>query len=278
MRTKTQTMAICLCGCIALTQLFSCKKEDSTLNQPLTSENVSDAIVDSTADSTLLRGLVAWYTFNGDVLDHSGNNNNVVYNSAAPAKGKGGLAKTAFAFDGVSSYMQVNNSSTINPLKITLYALVKPTGFYQGKCHGNRILSKGYNDYDKGRYLLGYDDNAYWNYQGCDAPVQNDRENFYGSYGDGSVASGAVYLNKYIKLSSWYSIVYTFDGVYSKLYVNGNLLAKVAKSTSFNANSNPLFIGRNQDPLYPYYFKGLIDEMRIYKRVLNASEVAELSK
>ncbi len=277
MRTKTQTLATYLCALLITVQFFSCKKDDSSLTKPLNSETTANAISDSTSDSSLLRGLVAWYTFNGDVLDHSGNNNNVIFNSATPAKGKAGLAKTAYAFDGTSSYMQINNSNSINPVKISLYALVKPTGFYQGACHGNRILSKGDNDYDNGRYLLGYDDQPYYNWQGCDMPVQNNRENFYGSYGDGSNASGATYFKNYIKLNNWYSLVYTFDGVYSKLYINGNLLSKVTMSTTFNASTNPLFIGRNQDPTFPYYFKGLIDELRIYKRVLNASEVAALS-
>ncbi len=63
---------------------------------------------------------------------------------------------------------------------------------------------------------------------------------------------------------------------YSKLYVNGVLVNRTTQSTSFTANANPLFIGRNQDPGYPYYFKGIIDEIRIYKRVLNQAEVSAL--
>jgi len=275
MRVKTQTLTIALCFAIVSVQFISCKKDNVAATQ-LSQSDLSNAVTDSTTDSSLLKGMVAWYTFNGDTKDHSGNHNDVIVNSAFPAAGKSGLAKTAYRFDGTSSYMQVANSSSFNQLRISLYALVKPTGFYIGTCHGNRILSKGYNDYATGRIDLGFDDQAYYNYAGCDMPVQKRHENFYGSFGDGSSATGANDLTENIQTSQWYSIVFTFDGSYSKLYVNGVLVNKVLGYTTFNPNSNDLFIGRNEDVTYPYYFKGYIDEIRIYKKVLSAKQVLEL--
>lgn len=275
MRLKTPTLAVALCVAVTSIQFASCKKDNVSYQQLSQSYN-SDAIADSASDSSLQKGLVAWYTFNGDVLDHSGYHNDIIFNSAFVAAGKSGLAKTAYRFDGMGSYMQVANATSLSQLKVSFYAVVKPTGFYQGTCHGNRILSKGYNDYSSGRLDLGFDDQAYYNYAGCDMPVKNKFENFYGSYGDGSNATGANDLSEYITKGEWYSIVYTYDGIYSKLYVNGVLVKKVTQSTTFNANTDPLFIGRNEDPTYPYYFKGVIDEIRIYKKVLNASQVLEL--
>jgi hypothetical protein len=275
MNTKIRITAITMCIAFLSTQFISCKKDNVDLTAATKSKSVDDAVADSS--SSLNNGLIAWYTFNGDVLDHSGHNNNVIFNSAKSAKGKSGLPKTAYLFDGVSSYMQVANSTSLNPLKISLYALVKPTGFYQGVCHGNRIISKESNDYDQGKIALGFDDAAYYNYTGCNEPVQNKFENFYGVYGDGPNASGAKDVRDYVKQGQWYSIVYTYDGTNSKLYVNGVLVNKVVQSNTFNPNSNPLFIGRNQDVQYPYYFKGIIDEIRIYKRAITAKEVSELN-
>src|SRR3954469_348793 len=115
MRVKTQTLTIALCFAIISIQI-SCKKDDAAIQQSA-QVNSSNAVTDSTTDSSLLKGMVAWYTFNGDTKDHSGNHNDVISNSAFPAAGKSGLAKTAYRFDGTSSYMQVANSSSINPLK-----------------------------------------------------------------------------------------------------------------------------------------------------------------
>lgn len=254
-------------------QIISCKKDE--LNAPAPVGTVS---MDAAAtDSSLAKGMVAWYTFNGDILDHSGNNNNVIFNSAKPAKGKAGLAKTAYVFDGTTSYMMANNSASLNSGKITLYALIKPTGFYQGKCHSNRIITKGNTDLDNGRYSLGFDDQPYYNYTGCDVPeVKTKFENFYGSFGNGPFITGATDIYNYIKTNQWYSLVYTYDGTYSTLYINGVIVRKVAQSAAFTPNTTPLFIGRAGDTNYPYFFKGVIDEIRIYKRALNANEILRL--
>lgn len=278
MKSKTQILTICGCALITLIGFFSCKKDNSDLSSAVNASNVDDVIIDTTSDSTLTKGLIAWYTFNGDVLDHSGHRNNVVFNSATPTRGKAGVAKTAYKFDGIASYMQVANSKSLNPQRISLYALIKPTGFYQGTCHGNYIISKEYSDADNGRYLLGFDDQLYYNYSGCFDTVATRYENFYGTYGDaGAAASGANDDDEYVRLNHWYSIVYTFDGIHSNLYVNGRLVNQVTKSTTFNANSNPVLFGKTPNPNYPYYFNGIIDEIRIYNRALKPTEVSELN-
>src|SRR5215469_2698313 len=122
MKTKIKISTITMCIAFLSTQFISCKKDNADLTAATKSQSADDAVADSS--SSLNNGLIAWYTFNGDVLDHSGHNNNVIFNSAKPTKGKSGLPKTAYSFDGVSSYMQVANSKSLSPLKISLYALV----------------------------------------------------------------------------------------------------------------------------------------------------------
>lgn len=270
MRTNTKLLLVAI---LCSAQFISCKKEDMNTPAPPNSLSLDAAAI----DSSLAKGMVAWYTFDGDTLDHSGNKNHIVFNSAKATKGKSGRARTAYVFDGATSYMMVNNSATLNPAgKITLYALVKPTGFYGGACHWNRILSKGNHDEINGRYMLGFSDQAYYNWDGCHAPLQPRFENFSAGYGDGIYASGNTDTYNNIKTNQWYTLVYTYDGTTSKLYINGVLVNKVVKSTTFNANTHPLSIGRHYDQTYPYFFKGVIDEIRIYKRALKANEVLRL--
>ena len=66
MKSKTQILTICTC---ILVTLFSCKKDNS---QPASSESssVDDAAVDLSSDSTLSKGLVAWFPFNADTKDY----------------------------------------------------------------------------------------------------------------------------------------------------------------------------------------------------------------
>lgn len=248
--------------------ITSCKKDAS-----------QSQLTASTSDNLAVSNLVAWYTFNGDTKDHSGNNNDVDFNSATPTSGRDGVANTAYLFDGTNSYMTVPNSTSLNPSSaITIVATIQPQGFYMGQCHSNRVVCKGYNDYDNGRYAIGYDDQPYWQYQGCDKPVKETKQSFYATYGNGQAsAAGLTDLAIHVQTGKWYTLAYTYDGKRSKFYVNGKLQASSVKSTSFTGNSNPLFIGRNQDPSYPYYFNGIIDELKIYNTALTQSKIEQLN-
>ncbi len=249
---------------------FNCKKETSDVKLQ------SSSSIDQLASSGTL---VAWYPFNGDVLDHSGHGNDISFNNAKLTKGRHSINNTAYHFDGISSYMTIPNSASLNPNKITLVASIRAAGFYQGICHRNTILYKASDDNTPGKYLLAFDDMAYYNFDGCFDPVQNDFQNFYGSYGDGqATAAGARDSGNYISLYKWYVVVFTYDGVYAKLYINGVLTIKNKVSTTFTANQVPIYIGKEPSSEYPYNFKGDIDEIRIYSSALSLSQVQTVTK
>jgi hypothetical protein len=50
------------------------------------------------------------------------------------------------------------------------------------------------------------------------------------------------------------------------------------KVIPFTPNSNNLFIGRQENPAYPFLFNGVIDEIRIYNRALPPPAVTLLNK
>lgn len=272
MKKKISSTSFLLLSLLVLSET-SCKKENQKK-----SEVVNYAASDKAVEKSLASSLVAKYPFNGNTNDVSGYNNNVILNSGAvPVAGKSGAPNTAYYFNG-SSYMKVANSSSISPHRISLVAVVKVQGFYQGTCHDNRIISKGYSDLSKGRYYLAFSDNAYYYYTGCNEVVQEDFQNFEGSYGDGqSTASNTVASSFYIKKDKWYTVIYTYDGIKSSLYINGILKSVTQKRTRFTPNDTDLFFGRNEDPNFPYYFTGTMDEIRIYSRALTPSEVQSIT-
>ena len=71
--------------------------------------------------------------------------------------------------------------------------------------------------------------------------------------------------------STWTHLAATFDGVNVRLYVNGTLVRTVARSTPMPAGSGPLRIGGNA--VWNEFFKGTIDEVRLYSRALTAAEI-----
>lgn len=52
-------------------------------------------------------GLVAYYKFDGDATDHSGNENQGELHGAVPAADRFGKADGAYSFDGVDDYVEI---------------------------------------------------------------------------------------------------------------------------------------------------------------------------
>jgi hypothetical protein len=134
------------------------------------------------AQVNLNQGLMAYYPFSGNANDVSGNNNNPVFNNATLTADRFGNPNSAYSFNGTSNYMRIPNSATLNyNTQMSVTAWVKVAGFYQGPCHGNRVIMKGDADGLTGNYTLTFDDNAFTNGQNCVNPVPDiQHENFYG--------------------------------------------------------------------------------------------------
>ncbi len=223
-------------------------------------------------------GMVAHYTFdNGSLLDQSGNNNNITFSNAVATADRFGKNNNAFLFDGNSAYMKVPNSSSLNPTTaISIVAIVKVNDFYRGTCHENQIIGKGYPDEVKGLYLMRITDP----FGHCYEEADTTKEFFWGAYGDNipeGSASGVISDTNYIQTGKWYTVVYTYDGHESRIYVNGNLEKIEQKKVPFTPTDTDLYIGRNYYPDYPYWFNGVIDEIRIYNRALCECEVDQIT-
>jgi hypothetical protein len=63
----------------------------------------------------------------------------------------------------------------------------------------------------------------------------------------------------------------TYDGATVRLYVNGAQVASTANTGAMVTSNSPLRIGG--DSVWGEYFKGLIDEVRIYNRALTAAQI-----
>jgi hypothetical protein len=230
---------------------------------------------DTTYDIT--SGMVAYYNFNGGNLnDSSGYNNNINFNNATPTADRFGRANNAYLFNGSSSYMTVPNSPSLNPNSITLYAIIKVNGFYYGGAHGNFILVKDYDQAD-GMYMLQFAD-----YMANYNLPDTSQEYFEGTYGDNNNTSSAApvaYQSSPVTKGTWYKLTYTYDGITAKLYLNGILVNSLIRTVPFTENSLDLYIGASGDPsgLFPFWFNGVIDEIRIYNRALPPQAVTQLN-
>ncbi len=255
----------------------SCSKtvteHDTTIK---TVHDTTIKIVNDTTVDTLFNvnyGLVAYYNFNGGNLnDSSGKGNNIIFNNAVLTSDRFGRAGNAYQFSG-GAYMQVTNSTSLSPSQITLMAIVKLNGFYTGYAWGTEILMKGPADQANGVYGLRVHPLSY----DLSTQLDTSKELFTGFYGDGANAGIIDSSNYFIRSGDWNTVIYTYDGFVCKLYINGTLRSTRTSPFGFNVNTNDLYIGKTENPTYPYNFTGSIDEIRIYSRALSPYLIGKLS-
>jgi hypothetical protein len=219
-----------------------------------------------TAQEWLTNGLVAYFPFNGTAADVSGNGNNGTVSDAVLAVDRFGTPNSAYAFDGVSSFIRVPDSSSLriaNDITVTCWVNFAEPNM------AVRLLGKG--GYCGKNYGLWYDQGLSWMFQefppegGCIGGQENTA----------SATPNAV-------PGQWYQVVGLRSGNVARLYVNGVHVATspVCSSSTYVGNES-LLIG-TPDPADPpsnppaTRMHGSLDDIRIYNRALTSDEVSEL--
>jgi concanavalin A-like lectin/glucanase superfamily protein/uncharacterized protein DUF4082 len=76
--------------------------------------------------------------------------------------------------------------------------------------------------------------------------------------------------------NQWTHLAATYDGTTQRFYVNGIQVAQRAQTGPIDVSSDPLHLGGNG--VWGDFFKGRIDEVRVYNRARSAAEInAELN-
>ena len=236
-------------GLAAGTYYYKVQAEDAAGNLSGASNEAS-----ATVTNPAPTGLVAGYGFDEGsgttTADRSGNGNTGTLSNAtwSPA-GKFG---NALFFNGTNARVNVNDSNSLDLTSgMTLEAWVKPslanTNFQDIilKEQTSNLVYALYSSTDNGR---------------------PDTENFIG--GSAKVLLGPSAL----PTSTWSYLTATYDGSTVRLYVNGTQVSSLAATGPITTSTGALRIGGNV-VWGGEWFNGWIDEIRIYNRALNASEI-----
>ncbi|MEA3309018.1 MAG: LamG domain-containing protein [Chloroflexota bacterium] len=104
--------------------------------------------------------------------------------------------------------------------------------------------------------------------------LQHNSDNSHFEFAISTANQNNAYLwsTTTITQGQWYHVVGTYDGTYSKIYVNGVL--ENTKSVSGNLLSSPASVYFGAKDGSSRYFTGALDEVAIYDQALTAVEVA----
>jgi hypothetical protein len=233
-------------------------------------------VTSSTCLAGLSDGLVAYYPFNGNADDASGNGHHGGIYGALLTSGYDGVPNSAYQFDGINDYVNVPYSAALQLSTFTLAAWIRPTRDLSPALSAAVITARGedfINDHlsttlqvtGPSPYpssgtgtMLYYEDNS-------------DNDHFY--------TTGI-----FPQPQMWTHIAATrSSGGEITIYTNGNVIGHWDNSPAPATVTQALTIGARwyNGGSEPYtlvsFFPGGIDEVRIYNRALSGGEIAELA-
>jgi hypothetical protein len=230
--------------------------------------------------SFVTNGLVAYYPFNGNANDASGNGHNGTNYGGVLVPDRFSEPNQAFFFNGTNTDNSDTNSFVdlsenppitgvqtnfsicgwINPAYISQlpHAQTIARGIYWHRANwadiGVRIANSPW-------VTSSMTTLEFTTISGVFSANQNDN----------------LFASILIPTNAWTAFVATYDGLTKNLYINGSL--NVSISYTFPANWNTGFMGEGIGGDFAGQaetFDGVIDDVRIYNRALSTSEVAEL--
>jgi len=228
-----------------------------TIRDPLASNNPLRIPVSLNLGS-FVTSMVAYYPFNGNANDESGNGNHGTVYGAVLAQDRFDNPDSAYAFNGDGAYIQVPDSASFNfNYPITLAAWIylndNSKGGIVGQWGAGGLAGDAFVLYIKGTKLSTYIPRG------------------------GGQAHYELQSNNSLATGQWYHVSMVSTGNLVTLYINGTADNSAAIAVEQVDSYQPVKIGL-EDTIDPYqnYFAGIIDDVRIYNGALSASEIQDL--
>ena len=209
-------------------------------------------------------GLVGYWPFNGNANDESGNGNNGVKNQVVESADRFGNLKSSYYFDGVSSYIGVDKTSSIelfgNDFSISIWVNSQSITNY----YGSNLISKSINT-----LILGTYDNG-----------SSGLPNTKVKYGVGFDTYGKNYgiYPDILPKTGWNHVVCVKTSIGYDYYINNQkyTLPYNKMNVSQSDINSALFFGKRNGGGIGANFNGYLDDIAIYNRALTQQEITTM--
>jgi len=220
-------------------------------------------------------GLVAWWPFQGNADDASGNANDGVMHGVTLTEDRFGNPSSAYYFDGINDYIDIG-TGVKPPMAMTVGAWIRVDSL-QGASQQNPIFR---NDYvDSGSYRYGVA--LYAGSHGSPAGGLIDAQ-IYEGFSDSSNRRNKVSTEPVVTTGSWHHIAIVFSSINDiRLYWDGSEIP----GTYHGTGSGLLYSSSGHGALGmfytnvgidgPIYFHGAMDCVWVYDRALTEAEIRE---
>lgn len=198
-------------------------------------------------------GIVAYYPFEGDAQDRSENGNDAVVYGATLTEDRFGNPSSAYQFDGINDYMEVLDNDLLDLTSgITISLWIRPEA----------VMTSG-------RYLFikkkQWETSADYDLDIIPGRIRAILSNVGGGH--------PLYGSTVIQDDQWQHLVLTWNGSIMKVFYNGHQDGTRDALGTIPAGSGNLEIGTFSGDSPQYFYKGIIDDIRLYNRGLLNEEV-----
>ena len=209
-------------------------------------------------------GLVGWWPFDGNANDYSGNALNGIVNGASLTTDRFGSTNSAYDYDGINDYIQVNANSNLdiqNTLSVSFWMWMDGGGCNPRVVSLDDCPGYGFAMYQTSNVARNLHSVSF----GC-----NTSTLYY-------VNTSNTITSNSISSQSWQHVVVTFNrGIgEGKIYLNG-VLYQVFSSSPFTSpltyNNKNLYFG-NINPTRCDWWGGKIDDFGLWNKVLDSTQV-----
>jgi Concanavalin A-like lectin/glucanases superfamily/Immunoglobulin domain len=228
------------------------------------------------AQSFFTNGLVAYFPFDGNANDASGNGNNGFAENTYSTTNQFGQTNSALGFEG-NSWVYIPYSPSLFTSNFSVSLMFNSQTGFADFCllRSGNVSSDPYLGYE----ISERDFDQFFGFSDFDG-IYN-ANNFGHEYDSAECVTPIGNWQQ----DQWYNLTFTQCGTNAQLYINGVLISSAANTPPYApAQSSPLYIGADaidpatSDPTAaPWdFFTGIIYDVRFYNRALSSNEVAQL--